>query len=134
VRDNTIAVAVVLPDRDEPVYRGEVVHQPKPPAKWLARLNGEFHGIMMLSCYASGRHAVWAISAAVRVGSRLPGGGAVADPDHGRRADGRLGTEHRAGSDARSDPSARRHESPGIEDMPVTQSLCASPRTPLATE
>lgn len=54
VHKETIAWAVALPGRDEPIYRGEISHQPKAIAKWLARLNTEFGGVMLLFCYEAG--------------------------------------------------------------------------------
>ncbi|MGB5764275.1 MAG: hypothetical protein WBM58_17180, partial [Sedimenticolaceae bacterium] len=38
VHKDTIAVAIAMPGRDEPVYRGEIAHEPKALKKWLDRL------------------------------------------------------------------------------------------------
>ena len=54
VHKETIAVAVALEGRGEPVYRGEIAHQPKALKKWLERLNEEFGGALLLFCYEAG--------------------------------------------------------------------------------
>jgi len=54
VHKDTIAVAIAMPGRDEPVYRGEVAHEPKALKKWLDRLNDEFGGAVLLFCYEAG--------------------------------------------------------------------------------
>jgi transposase len=54
VHKDTIAVAVALPGRAEPVYRGELANESKRIEKWLARLSGEFAGQMLLFCYEAG--------------------------------------------------------------------------------
>ena len=54
VHKETIAVAVALPGRDEPQYRGEIAHEPKAIQKWLHRLSGEFDGALLLFCYEAG--------------------------------------------------------------------------------
>lgn len=54
VHKDTIAVAVALPGRAEPVYRGEIAHQRKAVAKWLQRLSAEFEGLLLLFCYEAG--------------------------------------------------------------------------------
>jgi transposase len=54
VHKETIAVAVALPGRDEPQYRGEIKHEPKALKRWLQRLNDEFGGVMLLFCYEAG--------------------------------------------------------------------------------
>ena len=54
VHKETIAVAVALPGRDEPQYRGEIKHEPKALQRWLARLNDEFGGAVLLFCYEAG--------------------------------------------------------------------------------
>lgn len=54
VHKETIAVAVALPGRDEPQYRGEIKHEPKALTKWLARLNDDFGGALLLFCYEAG--------------------------------------------------------------------------------
>jgi transposase len=54
VHKETIAVAVALPGRDEPQYRGEIAHEPKEIQKWLNRLSVEFDGALLLFCYEAG--------------------------------------------------------------------------------
>lgn len=54
VHKETIAVAVALPGRDEPQYRGEIKHEPKALKRWLAQLNAEFGGAVLLFCYEAG--------------------------------------------------------------------------------
>jgi transposase len=54
VHKETIAVAVALPGRAEPEYRGEIVHEPKAVMKWFQRLNEEFGGTLLLFCYEAG--------------------------------------------------------------------------------
>jgi transposase len=54
VHKETIAVAVALPGRDEPLYRGEIAHRPKAIAKCLERLSREFDGALLLLCYEAG--------------------------------------------------------------------------------
>jgi transposase len=54
VHKETIAVAVALPGRGEPQYRGEIAHEPKALRKWLDRLNEEFGGTLLLFCYEAG--------------------------------------------------------------------------------
>ena len=54
VHKETIAVAVALPGRDEPAYRGEIAHEPKALKKWRERLNDEFGGALLLFCYEAG--------------------------------------------------------------------------------
>ena len=54
VHKETIAVAIAMPGRDEPVYRGEIAHDPKALKKWLDRLNNEFGGALLLFCYEAG--------------------------------------------------------------------------------
>ena len=54
VHKETIAVAVTLPGRDAPEYRGEIAHEPKAVRKWLDRLSAEFEGVMLLFCYEAG--------------------------------------------------------------------------------
>lgn len=54
VHKETIAVAVALPGRDEPAYRGEIAHEPKALKRWLERLNDEFGGELLLFCYEAG--------------------------------------------------------------------------------
>ena len=54
VHKETIAVAIAMPGRDEPVYRGEIAHEPKALKKWLDRLNEEFGGAVLLFCYEAG--------------------------------------------------------------------------------
>ena len=54
VHKETIAVAIAMPGRDEPVYRGEIAHDPKALKKWLDRLNDEFGGAVLLFCYEAG--------------------------------------------------------------------------------
>ena len=54
VHKETIAVAVALPGRAEPEYRGEIVHEPKAVRKWFQRLNEEFGGPLLLFCYEAG--------------------------------------------------------------------------------
>ena len=54
VHKETIAVAVALPGRDEPEYRGEIAHEPKALKRWLERLNDEFGGALLLFCYEAG--------------------------------------------------------------------------------
>ena len=54
VHKETIAVAVALPGRDEPQYRGEIKHEPKALKRWLKRLNDEFGGAVLLFCYEAG--------------------------------------------------------------------------------
>ena len=48
VHKETIAVAVALPGRDEPQYRGEIAHEPKAIQKWLHRLSAEFDGALLV--------------------------------------------------------------------------------------
>jgi len=54
VHKETIAVAVALPGRNEPEYRGEIANKPKVLEKWLDRLNEEFGGVLLLFCYEAG--------------------------------------------------------------------------------
>ena len=54
VHKETIAVAVALPGRDEPQYRGEIKHERKTLKQWLERLNAEFGGALLLFCYEAG--------------------------------------------------------------------------------
>jgi transposase len=54
VHKDTIAVAVALPGRDEPVYRGEIANEPRKVGKWLDRLSTEFDGLMLQFCYEAG--------------------------------------------------------------------------------
>ena len=54
VNKDTIAVAIAMPGRDEPVYRGEIAREPKALKKWLDRLNDEFGGAVLLFCYEAG--------------------------------------------------------------------------------
>lgn len=54
VHKETIAVAIAMPGRGEPVYRGEMAHQPKVLKRWLERLNDEFGGALLLFCYEAG--------------------------------------------------------------------------------
>ena len=54
VHKETIAVAVALPGRGEPAYRGEIKNEPKAVKKWLDRLSAEFDGVMLLFCYEAG--------------------------------------------------------------------------------
>jgi transposase len=54
VHKETIAVAVALPGRKEPQYRGEIKHEPKALKRWLDRLNDEFGGAVLLFCYEAG--------------------------------------------------------------------------------
>ena len=54
VHKDTIAVAVALPGRAEPVYRGEIAHQRKAVTQWLERLSREFEGLVLLFCYEAG--------------------------------------------------------------------------------
>ena len=54
VHKETIAVAVALPGRDEPHYRGEIKHEPQALQRWLKRLSDEFGGAVLLFCYEAG--------------------------------------------------------------------------------
>jgi transposase len=54
VHKDTIAVAIALPGRDEPAYRGEIANEPKKIQRWLARLSAEFEGQLLLFCYEAG--------------------------------------------------------------------------------
>ncbi|APZ42091.1 IS110 family transposase [Acidihalobacter ferrooxydans] len=54
VHKDTIAVAVALPGRDEPLYRGEIAHEPKKVSRWLDRLSAEFEGALLQFCYEAG--------------------------------------------------------------------------------
>jgi len=54
VHKETIAVAIALPGRAEPAYRGEIAHEPKVLKQWLERLNDEFGGALLLFCYEAG--------------------------------------------------------------------------------
>jgi transposase len=54
VHKDTIAVAVALPGRARPEYRGEIAHEPKVVRKWMDRMNSEFDGVMLLFCYEAG--------------------------------------------------------------------------------
>ena len=54
VHKDSIAVAVALPGRDEPMYRGEIAHEPRKIHKWLSRLSAEFEGLLLLFCYEAG--------------------------------------------------------------------------------
>ena len=54
VHKEKIAVAVALPGRDQPEYRGEIAHEPKKLQKWLDCLNGEFGGALLLFSYEAG--------------------------------------------------------------------------------
>ncbi len=54
VHKDSIAVAVALPGRDQPQYRGEFAHEPRKIQKWLSRLSAEFEGLLLLFCYEAG--------------------------------------------------------------------------------
>jgi transposase len=54
VHKNTIAVAVAVPGREEPVYRGELANTPHKIEQWLGRLCAEFEGQLLLFCYEAG--------------------------------------------------------------------------------
>jgi len=54
VHKETIAVAIALPGRAEPAYRGEIAHESKALKKWRERLNDEFGGALLLFCYEAG--------------------------------------------------------------------------------
>jgi transposase len=54
VHKDTIAVAIAMPGRDEPAYRGEIAHRPAVVAKWLEKLGREFDGALLLFCYEAG--------------------------------------------------------------------------------
>ena len=54
VHKETIAVAVALPGRGEPVYQGEIAHEPKAVKKWLVRLQEAYGGEVLLFCYEAG--------------------------------------------------------------------------------
>lgn len=54
VHKDTIAIAVAVPGRDEPVYRGELANERRQIEQWLARLSGEFEGQLLLFCYEAG--------------------------------------------------------------------------------
>ena len=54
VHKDSIAFAVALPGRDEPVYRGEIANELKRLQKWLAGLSAEFEGLLLLFCYEAG--------------------------------------------------------------------------------
>ena len=54
VDKETIAIAVALPGRDAPAYRGEMAPTPKAIGKWLEGLNSEFGGALLLFCYEAG--------------------------------------------------------------------------------
>ena len=54
VHKETIAVAVALPGRAEPGYRGEIANEPKAVKKWLTRLQEQFGGELLLFCYEAG--------------------------------------------------------------------------------
>lgn len=54
VHKETIAIAVALPGRESPDYRGEIANTPKALRRWLERLNHEFGGAVLLFCYEAG--------------------------------------------------------------------------------
>ncbi|WP_223212032.1 IS110 family RNA-guided transposase [Thiolapillus brandeum] len=54
VHKDTIAVAIALPGREEPVYRGEIAHEGRKVEKWLNRLSVEFDGQVLQFCYEAG--------------------------------------------------------------------------------
>lgn len=54
VHKDTLAIAVALPGRGEPAYRGEIANEPKALNKWLERLGTEFGGALLLFCYEAG--------------------------------------------------------------------------------
>jgi transposase len=54
VHKETIAVAIALPGRSEPTYRGEIANKPTTIRKWLAQLSTEFDGALLLFCYEAG--------------------------------------------------------------------------------
>jgi transposase len=54
VHKETIAIAVALPGREKPEYRGEIAHKPQSVQRWLDRLNKEFGGAVLLFCYEAG--------------------------------------------------------------------------------
>ena len=54
VHKETIAVAVALAGRAEPVYQGEVANQPKAVAKLIERMSRQVSGALVLLCYEAG--------------------------------------------------------------------------------
>ena len=54
VHKETIAIAVAVPGRREPDYRGEIANKPKTVAKLLQRLGEEFGGGLIRFCYEAG--------------------------------------------------------------------------------
>jgi hypothetical protein len=58
VHKDTIAVAIALPGRDEPVYRGEIANERRKIQQWLTRVSAEFEGQLLLFCYEAGRAAM----------------------------------------------------------------------------
>jgi transposase len=54
VHKETIAVAITLAGREEPAYRGEIVHTRKAVGKLVERLSTEFGGQVLLFCSEAG--------------------------------------------------------------------------------
>lgn len=54
VHKNSIAIAVTLPGRSAPDYRGEIANQPMAINKLVARLSEEFGGEILQFCYEAG--------------------------------------------------------------------------------
>ena len=54
VHSKTIAIAVAVSGRDEPVFKGEIANKPKSVAKLIKQLSTEFGGEVLLFCYEAG--------------------------------------------------------------------------------
>ena len=54
VHKETIAVAVAVPGREEPIYRGEIANAPKKVEKLIAKLSEAYDGGLLLFCYEAG--------------------------------------------------------------------------------
>jgi len=54
VHKETIAIAIALPGRKSPAYRGEIANTPQAIRRWLDRLSKEFGGAVLLFCYEAG--------------------------------------------------------------------------------
>jgi len=90
VHKETIAVAVTLPGRDAPEYRGEIAHEPKALKQWLDRLGAEFGG-------GAARHGPDRPSAAGVAGLVIGAGGRCAGGLARYRQTGRHGAAGRVG-------------------------------------
>ena len=74
VHKETIAVAVALPGREEPVYRGEIRNQRSSLRRLVRNLSS--HGEVLSFAYEAGPCGLWGVPGACGDGPRLHGGGA----------------------------------------------------------